>query len=101
MALSYSSAILVRPLAKSGADSFTILAGKFVAPSAHATMMTHNRPSSAWSTHVKTPSHIWFYDRRPDIFCSAVRYCGITFSYTAVSILLNYSKCPHPPRLTL
>lgn len=33
-------------------------------------------------------------------FLSAVRYCGITFGYTSISILLNYSEldldsCPH------
>jgi hypothetical protein len=30
--------------------------------------------------------------RMPPIV-SALRYCAITFAYTAISILLNYSKC--------
>ena len=28
-------------------------------------------------------------------FCSAVRYCGATFTFTSVSILLNYSTWLH------
>ncbi|KAG9097281.1 hypothetical protein FRC06_007738, partial [Ceratobasidium sp. 370] len=57
MGMSYLGVILVRPLAKSGANDTTIL------------------------TALGLPT--------------AIRYCGITFSYTAVAVLLNYMSPPH------
>ena len=49
---------------------------------------------SVSNQHVNTPILFWCLQRADFLhdILSAVRYCGATFSYTAVAILLNYSE---------
>jgi hypothetical protein len=46
---------------------------------------------SIGNQHVSLPSLYWPFYSTWHSWCSAIRFCGITFSYTAIAVLLNYS----------
>ena len=48
--------------------------------------------SSDQHVNLKSPIHAILVELM--YICSAIRFCGITFSYTAIAVLLNYSAYP-------
>jgi hypothetical protein len=86
----YLCVILFRPLASAqGDDSFLLMAGKVqsqVLSASHAEIFRHQVSLLACKSRGSSLSAV-----RLMFSLRLLRYVGITFGYTAISILLNYS----------
>jgi predicted membrane channel-forming protein YqfA (hemolysin III family) len=90
----YLTVVLFRPFANVHPDDsnpFLMFGACLFIAFIWSTCSTWLLDSSPFSEHVRTYLSSLIH-LRINVGSSAVRYCGTTFGYTAISILLNYSE---------